>query len=215
MICDNTWDNIYRNYQKGGEAWASLGDDIHGSFISFLKRTKFVKRSVLDLGCGDGKYLKLLQELGFQVSGIDSSPTAIKMARRTLGKKVVLRVKNIYTTPISPKKYDLVISIAAIQHGKKGAIETLVDRIYTSLIPRGKIFITFPRAASLRRWATFATMKEVAPGTYTPLTGPEKGLPHSFYGKRELEKLFSNFKKVNVARDDRGRWIVTGEKWIR
>jgi len=206
------WDKIYRKYQQGGPAWASLSDGIHNSFISLLNRAKFKTKSALDLGCGNGKYLKFLQEFGFSVSGIDSSPTAIRMARRALGKKAKLRMSNIYVARLPVRKYDLVISVAAIQHGTKKAIERLVDRIYKSLVFQGKIFITFPRTTSLKRWATFGKAKETAPGTYTPLLGPEKGLPHSFYGKKELKQLFSRFKEVRIMGDNRGRWVVTGQK---
>jgi 2-polyprenyl-3-methyl-5-hydroxy-6-metoxy-1,4-benzoquinol methylase len=209
---NNAWDIIYRKYQKGGKAWASLSDDIHGSFISFLKKTKFERKSVLDLGCGDGKYLKLLQGLGFSVFGIDSSPAAIKIARKALGKNAELRTENIYHARLPARRYNLVISVAAIQHGAKSSIKQLVDRIYKSLVSEGKIFITFPRSTSLKRWATFGKTKEIDPGTYIPLLGPEQGLPHSFYEKEELKKLFSRFKKVKMMRDDRGRWIVTGQK---
>jgi SAM-dependent methyltransferase len=212
MINNSTWDKIYRKYEKGEMAWASLNDAVLGSFISFLKQTEFEAKSVLDLGCGDGKYLKLLQGIGFEVSGIDSSPTAIKMARKALGRKVKLRTENIYTAHLPLKEYGLVISVAAIQHGTKETIGRLVGRIYKSLLPQGKIFITFPRMSSLERWATFGKTKKIASGTYIPLLGPEKGLPHSFYEKEELEKLLSHFEKVKIARDDRGRWIVNGKK---
>ncbi len=133
------------------------------------------------------------------------------MARRALGKKVELCTGNMYQECFPIKKYDLVISVAAIQHARKKDIERLIGAIYKSLLPRGMIFITFPRMTSLKRWATFRKTKEIAPGTYVPLSGPEKGLPHSFYGKEELQKLFSRFEAVNVASDDRGRWIVTGK----
>jgi SAM-dependent methyltransferase len=207
-----TWDKIYTEYRKTGKKWASLNDPIHKSFPSFIKRASFDKKSVLDLGCGNGKYLGFLQGVGFQVAGIDSSPTAVTMARKMLGKKAVLKVADIYTRPIFHKKYDLIISIATMQHARKTAIKKLIDRIYLSLPVNGRIFITLPRMSSLRRWATFKETKKIATGTYVPLLGPEKGLPHSFYEKDELEKLFSRFEKLKIARDDMGRWIITGQK---
>lgn len=203
-----TWEKIYRQHKKTGKKWASLGDPIHASFFSFIKGTRFDIKSALDLGCGNGKYLVFLQKAGFKVTGVDSSPTAIKLARKMLGKRAELFVADIYTSPIIKKKYDLVISIATIQHARKSAIKKLISRIYKSLPMNGKVFITFPRMSSLRRWEIFEEKKQIAPGTYIPLFGPEKGLPHSFFEKDELEKLFSRFKKAEIVRDDRGRWIV-------
>jgi SAM-dependent methyltransferase len=210
-MLQTAWDKIYARHKKTGKKWASLGDPIHASFFSFMKNSSFSEKTALDLGCGDGKYLKFLQELGFKVAGIDSSPTAIKSAREVLGKKAELHVADIYATSIPAGKYDLVISVAAIQHAKKDRVKKLIDRIHRSLSPDGKIYITFPLMTSLRRWATFSKMKKVAPGTYIPLLGPEKGLPHSFYEKEELKKLFSKFAELKITRDDRGRWIVKAE----
>jgi ubiquinone/menaquinone biosynthesis C-methylase UbiE len=52
------WDNIYKNYQKGGEAWATLSEEIHPLFKQFLSQSNFELKHVLDIGCGTGKYLK-------------------------------------------------------------------------------------------------------------------------------------------------------------
>jgi hypothetical protein len=44
------------------------------------------------------------------------------------------------------------------------------------------------------------------------LTGPEKGLPHSFYTKEEIQKLFSKFKDLQLDLDSHGRWIAQAKK---
>jgi SAM-dependent methyltransferase len=207
-----TWDTIYAHHKRTGKKWASLGDPIHDSFFSFIKHTKFAAKSALDLGCGNGKHLKFLQDVGFRVAGVDSSPTAIRLARKMLGKKADLRTADIYTRPIPQKKYDLILSVATIQHAKKETIKKIINRIYNSLPINGRVFITFPRTNSLRRWATFKESKRIAPGTYVPLLGPEKGLVHSFFEKDELKKLFSRFKRTRIIGDDMGRWIVRGER---
>ncbi|MSU55043.1 MAG: class I SAM-dependent methyltransferase [Candidatus Taylorbacteria bacterium] len=207
----SVWDTIYKDYEKDGKAWASLKDGIHPLFISFLKQSKFGRKSVFDLGCGNGKYLEFLQKVGFEVSGIDSSPTAIRMAQKSLGKNVKLKIADMYLCEI-PEGIDLIISIAAIQHHTKPAIAKLVSRVYKSLSLEGNFFITFPRLSMASRWNTFKDAKQIAPGTFVPIHGPEKGLVHSFYEKEELAKLFSNFENVKIIKDDMGRWVVQGKK---
>ncbi len=206
------WEKIYAQYKKTGKKWASLENPIHTSFPLFLEKARFAAKTALDLGCGNGKYLKFLQDIGFSVAGIDSSPTAIKLAKQTLGKKASLRIADIYTAKIPIKKYNLIISIATVQHALKGANEKLVNKIYKSLPLNGCIFITFPRMNSVRRWATFKGAEQIEPGTFVPFMGPEKGLPHSFYKKDELVRLFANFRKSKIVMDDRGRWIVTASR---
>ena len=72
----------------------------------------------------------------------------------------------------------------------------------------GKIFITVPDFESSKKWNTFKDRAEIAEGAFAPLSGPEKGLPHSFYTKKEAQKLFSKFKNLQLDLDNRGRWIA-------
>ena len=56
----------------------------------------YVRGRVLDIGCGPGRHALYLQEEGFDVLGIDSSPLAIKVAQeRGLKKARVLSVTQI------------------------------------------------------------------------------------------------------------------------
>jgi len=57
------------------------------------KAMKFVKGRVLDIGCGAGRHSLYLQEKGFNVLGIDSSPLAIEICRlRGLRKTEVMTI---------------------------------------------------------------------------------------------------------------------------
>jgi hypothetical protein len=50
-------------------------------------------------------------------------------------------------------------------------------------------------------------------GTCIPVQGPEKGLPHSFFSKTEIDALFrGQYSNLNINLDDHGRWIITGQK---
>ncbi|MFQ5820658.1 MAG: class I SAM-dependent methyltransferase [Candidatus Heimdallarchaeota archaeon] len=206
------WDKIYKEYKKAGKAWASLDEEIHPFFNKFLKISDFKLKSVFDIGCGDGRYLKLLQLSGFNIAGIDSSETAIEMAKVILENKSAVTLADMYHYEIPKEKYDLIISISALHHGKKSDIKNLIDTIYSVLVPNGKIFITIPDISCVETWNTFETLKEIEKGTFIPLSGPEKGLPHSFYTKEEIQKLFSIFKNLKLLIDKRGRWIVQASK---
>jgi len=88
----------------------------------------------------------------------------------------------------------------------------LIEKIYNSLVPGGKVFITLPNIASLNKWETFQHHEELAPGTYAPLSGPEKGLAHSFFAEEEIKDIFSRFGDLEVRLDETGRWIITGRR---
>jgi len=206
------WDKIYRNYQKGGQAWATLSEDIHPIFKEFLNDSAFKVKRALDIGCGSGKYLKLLQSDGFKTDGIDSSETAVEMTKTELNDDSMILCTDMFKFEIQKKYYDLIISISTIHHGTKQQVQVLINKIYDALIEKGRIFITVPDLESGKKWYTFKDHEELAEGTYAPLSGPEKGLPHSFYTKKETEKLFSKFTEVNLTSDERGRWIVQAKK---
>lgn len=69
---------------------------------------KFVKGRVLDPGCGAGRHSLYLQEQGYDVTGIDSSPLAITVCQERGLKKVLLR------------------SISEIHKFDPGAFETII-----------------------------------------------------------------------------------------
>jgi len=208
------WDKIYRDYKKGGQAWATLSGEIVPEFKLFLRKEKFKFKRAFDIGCGTGNYLAYLASKGFAVAGTDSSPTAVKMARALFDKRMACNIKvaNMFKLRVPKNKFDLIMSIAAIHHGFKKDVARLVGKIYTALVPGGKVFITFPDLVSSQHWNTFKTNKDLENGTFAPLSGPEKGLPHSFFTKAEVEKMFAKFGAVKMRLDKKGRWVVRAVK---
>ncbi|MCD4670424.1 MAG: class I SAM-dependent methyltransferase [Actinomycetia bacterium] len=206
------WDNIYKNYQKNGEAWASLSEEIHPLFKKFMNKSNFKLKYALDIGCGTGKYLSILQNGGFKTDGIDSSKTAIEIAKEVLGAESKIVYVDMFQFNIPKNQYDLVISVSTIHHGIKEQIQILVDRIYEAIIKNGKIFISVPDLKSSKKWETFKDYKEIAEGTLIPLSGPEKGLPHSFYTKEDVLKMVSKFKDIKIELDEIGRWVIQASK---
>lgn len=207
------WDNIYKNYQAGGEEYATLRKSLIPEFLEFMDKHEFKEKSVLDVGCGNGKYLVLLKSLGFAVSGIDSSPTAVEMAKSALGQDADILCADMYEYVPPASRYGLIISIAAIHHGLKKQVKAAVNNIYAALIPGGRFFITLPENEDTAHWTSMVRHEEIEPGTRIPLDGPEKGLPHSSYTRDEVKEMFKSFKNLELTLlPGPGRWIVSGEK---
>ena len=206
------WDTIYKNKTKNGNTWAAPSDRFQPLFQHFLKESNFEIKHALDIGCGIGKYLKILQSEGFKTDGVDSSETAVKMAEELLGGDSVVFCADMFEFEIPENKYDLVISILTIHHGNKEQIQNLIDKIHEALAKDGKIFITLPDFKSNEKCGALKDYEKIAEGTYVPLTGPEKGLPHSFYTEAGIKNLFSEFKNLKLNLDDQGDWVVRAEK---
>lgn len=204
------WDKIYREYLGTDKKYATIGGDLHPLFFSFIKKHRFPRKSALDIGCGEGRYLKYLKDGGFKVSGIDSSTKAVQVTKKLLKQKRQIFVADMYRCSIPADKYDLVISVAAIHHGHKSQIRLLVHKIYRALVPGGLTFITFSDSKILPR--RHKPIKEIEPGTFVPLEGPEKGLLHSGFTKTETRKMFSKFRQIKIIKDHKARWLVMAKK---
>ncbi|MFA6018074.1 MAG: class I SAM-dependent methyltransferase [Patescibacteria group bacterium] len=206
------WENIYKHYLESGEVWATISEEIHPLFKKFLDESNFDLRHVLDVGCGTGKYLRILQAGGFETDGIDSGETAVEMTKKLLNDDSLILLGDMFEFDIPKNKYDLVVSILTIHHGTKQQIQNLMNRIYDAIIDGGKIFITVPDMRSSEKWNTFQKREMIARGSYAPLSGPEKGLIHSFYTEEEVLELFKKFGRVSATLDDIGRWVVSATK---
>lgn len=57
--------------------------------VELVDSRKVQPYRVIDLGCGAGNYAIYLAERGFEVTGVDFSPTAIRIARENAGRKGV------------------------------------------------------------------------------------------------------------------------------
>ncbi len=210
---DTVWDNIYKDYLAGGKAWASINDALHPEFLKFMNEASFPVKNALDIGCGTGKYLKFLQETGFTVSGIDSSPSAIQMSKELLTSDANIQVADMYEYQISVKTYDFIISHCTLHHGIKKDVVKLLDQIYSALLPDGSIFISLPSNEAQNHWIMMSEHETLEDGTCIPLSGPEKGLAHSFYSRNELNHLFASYRNLKISLDAKdSRWIITALK---
>ncbi|MBN3036956.1 MAG: methyltransferase domain-containing protein [Candidatus Diapherotrites archaeon] len=70
------------------------------------------KGRVLDAGCGTGVSMRVLEDSGFDVKGIDVSPEMIAIARK---KKLEASVASMDNTPFPDNSFRAIISISALQ----------------------------------------------------------------------------------------------------
>lgn len=206
------WEKIYRDYRRGGKAWATLAEEVSPWLIDLIASRTFHFKRALDIGCGEGKYVVYLEKQGFKVQAIDSSPTAVKMAKQRASVGALIELADMYDYDYPENTFDLVISISTLHHGHKNQVGQLIDKIHHSLVDGGVALITLPDLTKAKEWQTFKNHQDLGNGTYAPLAGPEKGLMHSFYSKKEVKALFSKYKSVSLHLDEIGRWYITAHK---
>jgi SAM-dependent methyltransferase len=98
------------------DGYIDLGPETSMYFSTFeewwpieKKAMEFVKGKVLDIGCGAGRHSIDLQEKGFDVTGIDISPLAVKVCRlRGLKKAEVIPIEK---AKFEPNSFDTIIML--------------------------------------------------------------------------------------------------------
>jgi 2-polyprenyl-3-methyl-5-hydroxy-6-metoxy-1,4-benzoquinol methylase len=107
-----------------------------------ISRREFASKRAFELGCGNGYTANRLSELGFSVSGIDSSETGVLIARSSYP-HLDLHIASAYED-LAAKfgRFPLVLSIEVIEHLLEPHIFS--ERFYDLLEPGGVGIITTP-----------------------------------------------------------------------
>ncbi|MDA3838628.1 MAG: class I SAM-dependent methyltransferase [Candidatus Delongbacteria bacterium] len=109
-------ENQYKYFRKiGREAWndsksIKLVSDLVLDTIQKHNLSKSI--NILELGCGDGELSLSLAKLGYIVSGIDISPTAIEWAKKKALErdlKANFNVGDVLNMDIEDNSYDIVV----------------------------------------------------------------------------------------------------------
>ena len=202
------WDRIYKKEGINCSHYNILKPHEDISKVSDLFKKQKVKR-VLDLGCGAGRNLVYLLEKGFDVYGIDYAPEGLKIIKENLKKEKTscrLKLGNIFNKlPYEDDFFDAVISVQVLQHGRVNEIKKVIKEIERVLKPGGLIFITLSGRISNGKVREYLikTAKKIAPRTYVPTIGNEKGLTHFIYNKKVIKKHYYNFKILKIWKDSR------------
>ena len=96
---------------------------------------------VLDVGCGTGIHLQLYQRAGCIVSGIDSSPSMLRVARNRLGEGANLYLGDASSMPYQDGKFDLVIMSTVLHEMPPRVRDAAVDESKRTCKQHGRILL--------------------------------------------------------------------------
>jgi SAM-dependent methyltransferase len=179
------WDEIFR---RDGHVFI----EVHEALPEFLDLLPCPPARVLDLGCGTGRHLVFLAEQGYTVFGLDRSEHGLRLSRAWLAEKSLsagLSIQDLKDPlPCANAAFDAVISTQVIHHATLAGVQGTVNEILRVLKPGGQVFVSTTLFPAKR-----PHLQEIEPGTYVPLEGSERGLPHHYFTEERLRQVFHAF----------------------
>lgn len=125
-ISDKNREEIYREYL----AYVSPGDH------------------VLDIGCGEGIFLNLLQGNGCTHLGVDADIKMVETARAK-GLNIEHQDAIIFLESVEPESFDCIIASNFVEHLVPSDVLKIFQLSYKALRPHGKIIIATPNPSSI------------------------------------------------------------------
>lgn len=124
--------------------------------------------SILDLGCGQGNFLKYLDSQGYSnITGVDISPEQISLAMAAVLDAQIYEMDMIDFLNGKSSSYDCITALDVIEHLEKEQVLHFLDAVYNALKPGGRLILQTPNAAS--PWATSLIFGDFSHGcSFTP-----------------------------------------------
>jgi len=123
--------------------WLIVKD--YWNMSQFLKNLPYKNpkgKKFLDLGCGTGEFLFVVQNLGYEAYGVDFNEKAINIAKNRLG------IENVYSDDVlhfledKKEEYDVITAFEIIEHLNNP--KKLLELVYQSLKPGGYFALSLP-----------------------------------------------------------------------
>ncbi|HEX3001713.1 MAG TPA: class I SAM-dependent methyltransferase [Methanoregula sp.] len=190
------WDDSYR--QKGrlyGGATRILPDFPQGA-------------RVLELGCGDGKTLSALVPQAGDVTAIDFSPHAVRIARSAPhgAGRIGFAIADAREVPFHDQVFDTVTAIHLLGHSTSEGRSKIVSEILRVTRKGGYVFFADFSTADFR----YGNGTETEPGSFVR----GNGILTHYFTEPEVASLFSGFTQESLHREE---WMlrVRGKEFLR
>ncbi|MBN2294039.1 MAG: class I SAM-dependent methyltransferase [Pirellulales bacterium] len=133
------WDRLYR---EGRPPWET--GQTSGELIKLLEEGVIPVGRVLELGCGTGANAVCLARKGFEVTAIDSSPTALERARRR-GRlenvPVHFILEDVFEFAKKSEPFDLIFDAGFYHFVRRDDLDQLLDLLWRVTQP-GSYYVT-------------------------------------------------------------------------
>ena len=208
-MIDNPWEDIYR---RDGHVFTEVSP-IAAPFAELLDEHGC--QEILDLGCGNGRFLVHFARRGVHVTGLDSAPTALKLACEWLASESLsgnlVQADTRVRLPFADNAFDALLSTQVIHHARLELVLGTIGEILRVVKPGGLVFVSVPVFLP-KGDGESAESDEVEYHTFVPRSGPEAGLPHHLFTLEEFGAAFVGFDALSLNSYGEKVLAFTGRK---
>lgn len=166
--------------------------------VRFLRqvRRRVPAGRLLDVGCGEGRHSLAASQLGFEVTGIDYQPLALRRARRLAAIRRVegirFRRMNALSLSCRPFSFDVVVDWGCLHHQRKADWPVYLAGILRVLKPGG-FYILSAFSPRFRFFQGARRPWHIALGAY-----------RRCFTRPEILRLFGNHFEILKIEEERG-----------
>ena len=130
--------------------------------MSLVKKRRLIEKyfgdekgSLLDIGCGTGDFIKVMQKAGWQISGVEPDENARRIAKELSGIQIYSTEEHFYDTI----KYDIITMWHSLEHIHD--LNEQISKIDELLNSDGMLYIAVPNYTSFdaryykQNWAAY------------------------------------------------------------
>jgi len=127
-----------------GERPDYYGLGVRDEFRAFSSSCNMAERTVLDLGCGQGRHSKILAAMGATVDAVDQSRAAICQLdgyATQNGLKITTTCCDALDFRVQPRRYDDIILVTLLDHLTLGGASLLERECRTNIKTGGRVYV--------------------------------------------------------------------------
>ena len=142
---DDMMYEVFENKYRGSE---EVIRERLEEYIKYLNKTEQMHYKCLDLGCGRGEWLQLLQEQGYEAIGIDTNSEAIRMCTSKGLRAECADILN-YLAELKEESIDIITGFHIIEHLEYEELNQVIIQCNRVLKENGLIIFETPNPRNL------------------------------------------------------------------
>lgn len=169
----------------------------------------------LDLGCGKGRHVITMAELGIEACGVDLSKVAIEFARQWLASRKLhgeVKQGSIDAIPYNDGAFDFVICHGVLDHMVNDVRRCGVNEVCRVLKSDGLFFFS----VISREDSAYGEGQLFEEDTWILPDGFEKNIPQAFFSQERIAREFAAFEIESIVQSASislvGRSLIGSDK---